>query len=254
MTEPHCHVRSISMPTRSHPITVEIEKILRTLRTSELSTRLKSETINVHLAGLIEAYNCIEDLLQLPLTQQGMSSRCHEKWIEDELNESVRLLDVCSTAKDVLLQMKDQAQDLQTVLRSRGSEADKQQKVRAYLCFRKKMNKNINKCLGELKRMDTTSVPTSLVSQDQHQEMVIKVVKEVREITISFFHTLLSFISSPALKPKSRKWSLVSKFIHNGKKGLEALETSIKDLETGLQCLFKRLIEFRVTLLNICTQ
>ncbi|KAF9622269.1 hypothetical protein IFM89_030311 [Coptis chinensis] len=41
--------------------------------------------------------------------------------------------------------------------------------------------------------------------------------------------------------------------IQNAQKGLEALETRVKDLETGLEGLFKQLIHIRVAILNVFT-
>ncbi|KAF9601789.1 hypothetical protein IFM89_022957 [Coptis chinensis] len=76
-----------------------------------------SATICHSLVGLKELYECVDDLLQLPLTQQSIGLERHEKWVDQILDGSLRLLDVCGTTRDVLSQMKQNVQDLQSSLR-----------------------------------------------------------------------------------------------------------------------------------------
>ncbi|KAF8406686.1 hypothetical protein HHK36_008777 [Tetracentron sinense] len=287
----HYHVRSISLPSRLHPSTLRIEEELNKLRTSEISSA-KAETIKIGLAGIEKLYNCVDDLIHLPLTQQALVHHKHERLVEEVLDGSVSLLDVCGTARDILLMMSERVQDLQSALRSRsGRDSSMESKVGAYICFRKKVKKDIGKCLGELKRMGSKFGLSSLIELDHHLSVVVKVLREVTMITISIFQSLLMFMSAPS-KLKPGRWSLISKLVHaesiancegrqehinevenvdvalyslhggirnkdakvnlqTAQKSLETLEISIGGLETGLECMFRRLIQTRVTLLNI---
>ncbi|OVA16036.1 hypothetical protein BVC80_1823g99 [Macleaya cordata] len=76
------------------------------------------------------------------------------------------------------------------------------------------MNKCINKCLGDFKRIDRKLVSSPLLVQDHQLEMVIRVlIIEVRAITVSIFqYSLLAFMSDS----KTTKWSLVSKLMQKG--------------------------------------
>src|ERR1044072_1283909 len=85
-------VRSISLPTRSHPSTARVEEELNKLK-SCTSSSSRVETICYGLSGLVELYKCIEDLLKLPLTQQALSQHKNDKWLNELLDSPVRFLD-----------------------------------------------------------------------------------------------------------------------------------------------------------------
>ncbi|OVA12128.1 Protein of unknown function DUF241 [Macleaya cordata] len=253
------HTRSISLPTRSNPLTLAVEEQLCRLRSSELAS---SSSICHNLAGLKDLYECVEDFLQLESTQQAKS-------VEGVLDGSLMLLDVCGAAREVLSQMKQCVQDLQSSIRRRSND------IGAYMTSRKKVIKVIRKCLSDLKRMNNKN--NDLVAE-------VSVLREVETTTLSIIESLLSFISG--LKQSS--WSLVSKLMpakrvaHKGEeetsevmkvdialkalishksievndvqKPLEALEMSLQDLEGGLESVFRCLIKNRVSLLNMLNQ
>ncbi|PIA46965.1 hypothetical protein AQUCO_01500478v1 [Aquilegia coerulea] len=211
------HVRSISMPNRSHTKIQDVEECLNKLRNSEPSTSSKAETVNDRLTSLLELYSCVEDLLQLPQTQQGLSHNSRQRWVGDVLEGSVKLLDLY------------QAQDLQTVLHRRGGESVKEAKVGAYILFRKKMKTNISKFLPRPKGNDQ---PHMLTTQ-----------KDMGEI---------EYVDVP-LQSLSRQFSSKKdniETVQQTQTGLEALVASTEDLEIKLQCMLKNLI---LSLLNIYT-
>eukprot|EP00261_Vitis_vinifera_P017661 XP_010647434.1 PREDICTED: uncharacterized protein LOC104878561 [Vitis vinifera] len=150
------------------------------------------------------------------------------------------------------------------------------------------MNKDAKKLLAAMKKMDTRAGASPLLDQDQQLSTVIRVLTEVNAMSISIFQSLVLFLSTPVLKSKPSKWSLVSKYMHKGivsceekhdnvkelenmdfapravsseradletmqiaHKGLEALEFSIEGLDNGLECMFRHLIKTRASLLNI---
>ncbi|OVA10894.1 Protein of unknown function DUF241 [Macleaya cordata] len=253
------HARSISLPTRSHPLTLAVEEQLCRLRPSELAS---SSSICHNLAGLKDLYECVEDFLQLESTQQAKS-------VEGVLDGSLVLFDVCGIVRDVLSQMKQCVQDLQSSIRRRSND------IGAYMTSRKKVTKVIRKCLEDLKKMDCKN--NDLVAE-------ISVLKEVEATTLAIFESLLSFVSGP----KQSIWSLISKLIptkrvaHKGEeetsevmkvdialkalishksievkdvqKPLEALEMILQDLEDGFESVSRCLIKNRVSLLNILNQ
>ncbi|XP_008236143.1 PREDICTED: uncharacterized protein LOC103334939 [Prunus mume] len=276
------HTRSNSFPSRPHPVLQEVDELLQ-IEISE-STSASSSSISHKLSGLQDLHDCVDRLLQLPLTQQALAQEQNEKWANELLDGSLRLLDVSSSAKDAILQTKECVQDLQSIIRRRGGETGLTSEVRKYLTSRKMVKKAIQKAMKNLKGTKNRSTFSSLNKDDETFSVVSK-LREVEAITLTVFESLLSFISGPKSQPSS--WSLVSKMMQSKKVAceetteinefaevdaalnslirhkaskpsaddahnqLDQLESFIQDQEQGLECLFRQMIKTRVSLLNI---
>ncbi|GKV23913.1 hypothetical protein SLEP1_g33587 [Rubroshorea leprosula] len=273
------HTRSNSLPSIPHPVTSQIDGHLSRLRTSESAST--SSSISQKLRGLQGLHECIDKLLLLPLTQQALTKEQRKKWVVEMLDGSLRILDACSTAKDALLDTKECSCELQSIMRrKRGGEMALVSEIRKYLTSRKVMKKATQKVLKNLKGMEKCN------NDDQTPSMAT-MFREVEGADITLFKSLLSFISGAKVQPKTSKWSLVSKLIHhtrveseqevdanefskvdaalqfiighkdnysqieNVQKKLQNLDSCIQDLEEGIECLFRCLINARVSILNI---
>ncbi|PON49981.1 hypothetical protein PanWU01x14_226180 [Parasponia andersonii] len=285
------HVRSISFPSRSHPSTVRVEEQLNKLKTWEAASNTSASVLK-GLSGLEELYECVDDLLNMGSTQQVLSKNQLEKCLEDLLDGSLRLLDICGITRDVLLQTNEHVGALQSALRRRKEDSTMETSITGYICFRKKMKKEVTKLTTALKQVDK-KFEASLASvekdhdRDHHLYAVMRVLTQVCAMNSSVFQSLLVFLTAPS-SPKSRRWSLVSKLVHKGAiaceekqdrvneldsvdaalstlcsdadkiqtahKRLEALEISIDGLENGLESMFRRLIKTRTSFLNIISQ
>lgn len=62
---------------------------------------------------------CVEDLIQLQLTQDALAHEHQQSWVNNLLDGSLRLLDVCSSVKDALLHTKECTRVLQSIRRRR---------------------------------------------------------------------------------------------------------------------------------------
>ncbi|XVE48754.1 hypothetical protein DITRI_Ditri01bG0027600 [Diplodiscus trichospermus] len=278
------HCRSNSLPSRQHPLTSQIDDNLSRLRASEVAST--SSSIGHKLNGLQDLHECVDMLLQLPLTQQALAQEQHRKSVEELLDGSLMILDVCSTAEDALLQTKECTQELQSVMRRRrGAEMGLANAVKKYLTSRKAVKKAICKALKNLKQMEA-KFNSSSFNKDVENEAAISILRKVEAVTVRVLESLLSFISGPDPESKLSHWSLVSKLMHPKKVGcleeqktneianaeaslrsivksdnikhveivqneLQKLELCIQDLEEGIETLFRRLIKSRVTVLNI---
>ncbi|KAI3502791.1 hypothetical protein L1887_31110 [Cichorium endivia] len=279
--------RSISLPSRLQPTSFRVEAELNKLRVWEArscssSETLAAETIRTGLFGLAEVYRCVEELVYSSLTQQGLLS--HGKVLEDALEHSVKLLDVCVIVRDTQQKMKEQAQRLQSSLRRRGTELRIEDEISCYIRLRKQLKKEASKCISSLKRAERkfTLVPSL---KDYNLAMVVKVIREVNVTTSLVLRSVLLFLSSSGTTIKNRHGgcSLISK-LRPGEKGkkttnevgsvddvlfcvlrgteemttahrkLENLVSSIDCIEAGLDVVFRRLIHYRVSILNVLTR
>ncbi|KAI3939661.1 hypothetical protein MKW92_037722 [Papaver armeniacum] len=235
------HVRSISLPKNSHPLTLAVEEQLCQLKGSS------SSSICQNLSGLQKLYECVEDFLS---TQDG-------KCLDTVLDGSIMLLDVCSIIKDVLSQMRQSLQELQSSIRRRSNE------VSEYMISRKKITKVIC-CLADIKN-------------NKQNDVEVNMLREVEATTLAVFESILSFVSV-----QNEKKSLISKLmltkrvanksdeetsevmkvdaivralskgieVSNVKKTLATLEMTLQDLEDGVETVFRCLIKHRVSLLD----
>ncbi|KAI3844598.1 hypothetical protein MKX03_005569 [Papaver bracteatum] len=207
------------LPTNSHPLTLALEEQLCQLKACS------SSSIGQNLSGLQKLYECIEDFLS---TQDG-------KCLDTILDGSIMLLDVCSIIKDVLSQMRQSVQELQSSIRRRSNE------VSEYMISRKKITKVIRNCLADLKNNKKNDTEISLLA-------------EVEATTLAVFESILSFISKLTLTKRvshSEETSEVMKVdiavksltkgieVNNVQKTLGALEMTLQDHEDGLETIFR---------------
>ena len=283
------HARSISLPSRPHPLIPEFDEVLCRLRASEATT--SSSSISHKLSVLRDLQGCVDNLLLLPFTQQTLAQCRHEQWVDELLDGSLRLLDICGMAKDALLQTREGAHELQSSIRRRqGSKNRISSEVEIYLTSRKKVKKAIQKALRNLKGMEKDS-RFSALDKDAETLSLISILREVKTATLTVFEALLSSIAGATAGSKRSGWSLVSKLMQhkhvaseeaeanisefekvdaalytipgNKNKSVNAvhvdnvhnevskLESSIQDLEEGIEFLSRRLIKTMVSLLNI---
>ncbi|XP_048447780.1 uncharacterized protein LOC125480732 [Pyrus x bretschneideri] len=263
------HTRSNSFPSRPHPIVEEVYELLCRLRSSESTST--SSSISHKLSNLKDLHDCVEKLLQLPLTQQSLAQEQNEKWTNELLDGSVRLLDVCATVKDTLSQTKECVQDLQSIIRRRGGESALTSEVTKYLTSRKMVKKAIHKAMVNLKGMKNRSAFSS-PNKDEETIAIVSKLRDVEAVTREVFESLMSFISGPKsrslvskmmqskkaaceIETEVNEFSQVDAALHksadNAQNQLEKLESCIQDQEEGLECLFRQLIKIRVSLLNI---
>ncbi|XP_010526827.1 PREDICTED: uncharacterized protein LOC104804286 [Tarenaya hassleriana] len=273
------HVRSISFPSRSHPSTLAIEEGLNELSAMEISTS-SSRSICASLSGLEELYKCTDDLLNMGSTQRVLSER--RKFLEELLDGSLRLMDICSVSRDLMVETGENVRALQSGVRRRRGGND-HGVVSSYVGFRKNMRKQARKLLVSLKQIENIAGRVITDEEDDHLVAVVHVMRRVVSVSASILNSFLEFLSGS----KKNKWSLVvmkmlqkdgeetdkikkreeneleslDSVVSRGEysrevlgKKLEELEISVGGFEKNLENLFRRLIRTRASLLNVTSQ
>ncbi|XP_022135909.1 uncharacterized protein LOC111007747 [Momordica charantia] len=276
------HIRSNSLPSKPHPIVAQVDEHLCRLKSSEATSSTSS--LGSRLGSLQDLQGCIDKLLLLPFTQQTLVNESDNKWVDDLLEGSLRLLDLCDIAKDALLQTKECARELESVLRRRRGETVSASDLKKCLSSRNMIKKTIHKALKGIKRKCS--------QKSEESSATVGLLKEVEAITYSTVESVLSFIAGSKLPSKLSRWSLVSKVVQpkrvacnsedtyanevemvdatlnsiashttdksnflmqveNVQDSLRKFESSIQDLEEDIESLYRHLIKNRVSLLNI---
>ena len=276
----HQHTRSNSLPTRTHPLISEFHDQLSRLRDLE-ATSSSSTSICQKLNGLQDLHDCVDKLLLLPFTQALAQEQC-EKLVNELLDGSLRLLDVCDMARNALLQAKECTRELQSTMRRRpDNKMEITREVEKYVASRKGVKKSMKKILKDMQ---------TKINYNTEDILIVSLLKDIEAATLIGFESLLTFIAKSKSQSKSSSWSLVSKLVHhkrvaceceetdanefemvdaalqslishkpskysllngNVQTWLRKLELNIQDLEEMLECLSRSIVKTRVSLLNI---
>ncbi|KAH7852812.1 hypothetical protein Vadar_029508 [Vaccinium darrowii] len=163
------HARSVSEPTRLHPLSPHIDE-------------------NLRLNGLSNMFDHL--LLLLPHTQQAFARQQHEPWVKEVLNKYLRLLDICAVAKDMSTQTKLDVQNLLSIFRRRRDTNE----FFGYLTSRKKTKKEIQKSLKDLKRIKSK---TSANAFDKNHGIleILRWLNDVEDTAIGVLEYVLSYMA-----------------------------------------------------------
>ncbi|XP_048497651.1 uncharacterized protein LOC125491575 [Beta vulgaris subsp. vulgaris] len=252
------HTRSCSFPSNSHPIVTQLDESLCRLRSSQAAS---TSSVTNKLNDLKDLYKCVDEFLQLPLNQKNVSQT---QWVEEVLDGSLRLLDICSTSRDVLAQSKERIQDIQSVLRRRCSgELNITSEVAEYLKTRKTSKKMMKKCLKDIKEVDNTQEANVLTDV---QAMTVDVIKSMLSYIVGSQKNSWSFsklVGQKAEKETSASTSefdvvdaTLEVFCHKKKANVDMsqlmkLESEVQEIDEVFECLFRHLVKTRSTLLNV---
>ncbi|KAI3717096.1 hypothetical protein L1987_68455 [Smallanthus sonchifolius] len=249
------HIRSTSLPTRSHPIVLQAQEEIQKFRTWEasISSVPTADTICSALTRLQILYECVDSVLSLPLTQQALTHNQYTELVNELLDKSISLMDICGSTRDLVSQVKENARDVQSALRRKKGEGS------LTTSFIKNLKKDAKKAIASLKQIDEKIGDMKPLDLDQHLLSAIKVVRDVGVVRSSVYRSLLLFLSGSVANPKTSRWSLVQKLLQKGTAHRsDKLEISNEDMvslfqemENGLECMFRSLIKTRASLLNV---
>ncbi|XP_020231644.1 uncharacterized protein LOC109812161 [Cajanus cajan] len=286
-TKSSLHTRCNSLPSAPHPLISQHEEHLQRLKDSQATSSISSSSLCHKLDGLLDLHDCTDKLLQLPIKQQVLARECSDKCVDDILEGSLRLLDICNTAKECLLISKESIHELHSVIRRRkGDETVFTTEGGKYLASRNKLNKAVRKSLRNLKDITNESAVFPSNKDNDDALSVLSILTEAEEVTVRLLESLLLFICDPKGQPKQSRWSAISKLMQpkrvvcDSQESLanefekvdaalrsllshkpssidcflshfENLEMCIQDLEIGVEHLSRKLVRNRVSLLNI---
>lgn len=271
------HVRSSSLPCRSHPLVSQLEDELRATRTWQSAepeghrspAGLRSGLIRMELLHL-----ALGDLLLLPQTRESLrrSTGASSSLVERLLDDFLYFADAYGSFRSALVSLQELQSAAQVAVRWRD-EARLASVARAL----RKVKKEVSRLSSVLRDMSKSAVPTLATSSpgsSAEDAELAGILREVKGVTVSvstavFQSTAAAVASTVAsVAPKSSSWmtlrrrlALTASFekradeeelwARDASEKLDGLEASLMALERGSETVFRGLMNTRVSLLNI---
>ncbi|KAK4437572.1 hypothetical protein Salat_0091100 [Sesamum alatum] len=219
------HGRSLSLPSKLHPAMSQFNENLATIKAAE-PTSSSLSSMETRLNGLRNLYCDLSDLLVLPRIQQIVSQECQEKWVEQVLDGHIRLLDACSTAKDLFSHAKHDVQELLSALRRRDLHG-----IQSYQTSRRRSKKTTQKSLKSLRSFRSRN-GVQCLDKDHETMSLVYMLKESESVTFAMLESLLSYvIGTNKEQARQSGWSLVSKLVLSKKVSHQVEETDINEFK-----------------------
>lgn len=273
-------LRSTSLPVRPHALVQEVEDELQRIRSDAAASASapapsSSSSLAVRLG---DAYGRIEELVRLHLHGGGrdahaLSSAHWRGAVEAEMDASVALLDLCQRARDAVASAKQHVRAARRAVRRRDAVLARAA-VRGYVRCLAKAGKQLDAGGGRKKLLSKRGAPAN--NADETTPAAVKVLSEAGAVTVAVLQCVLSSLSKRAVDTRSRKsmWCVVYKLLGtsdwslgigvckdleghegamSGQETLQELEDGVEAVETGLEHLFRHIVQSRVALLNVLT-
>ncbi|CAH8315634.1 unnamed protein product [Eruca vesicaria subsp. sativa] len=268
------HVRSCSLPARLHSNGLN--------HVQQLLSKLPTDNTNNSLSLLSQLYESVSHLFDDSPVSLLLP---HHSFFTHLLDLSLVHLDLCSKLRDITCRIKDCLRELRSAFRRRGHGGDFTIRchVKAFVRSRRLIHKDLAKLFLLIKQTDHPSIVST--------HPLITLLRKVCSQTCLSIRTVMLSLSSSVPKPKPSRWDLVSKLViknvittsaqvqtgHGNefqmmdeelqkfcsakeikKEGIKSLITNldnvdvtVEELEESLESLYRRMIQARVSLLNI---
>ncbi|KAH6782480.1 hypothetical protein C2S51_007773 [Perilla frutescens var. frutescens] len=273
------HVRSTSLPCRSHPIISQLRDEISALQSwsaAESSARTSAWLCD-GLRRLKAVHESLDDLLHLPQTRESLRGGDYSNLIEKLLEDFLRFVDAYGMFQTLLLRLKEEHSAAQIAVRRKDSA-----RVAAQARNLSKIAKEIGK-LGSSNLFSAATAVAPLRASYNEEAELVDVIDGVVKATVAVSNALFGGISNSAAFRKQscmglslgRKTKYVKveggirefqeldlenlrkkaeEEVKMASKKMHEIEDRILEIEECGERAFRSLINTRVSLLNVLTQ
>ncbi|XP_010935228.1 uncharacterized protein [Elaeis guineensis] len=271
-----CHVRSTSLPCRSHPAIAGLEDEIRALRAwlSLPAPESGSPTwISTGLARIDLLHASLDDLLHVPQAQDTLRRHSSARWTDRLLDDFLRFADAYGSLRSTLMSLKQTQSELHTAIRRRDEA-----RLASSLRSQKRIEKDLAKLAVSIREASRSPAPA--LAADAAEVELAGIMREVTAVSVAASAAVflgIGAVSSTASAAVAASTSRASYWVvaplrklslsqsSSLKKRdweewddgvlerLEALEECIEALESKSERVFRSLVNTRVLLLNILT-
>ncbi|GAV63454.1 DUF241 domain-containing protein [Cephalotus follicularis] len=274
------HIRSVSLPCRSHPLISQLKDEITDLKTraSKPDNRTSAWLCDA-LSSLKVIHNLLDDILQLPQSRESLTHK-HD-WVEKLLEDFLRFVDVYGIFQTSVLALKETHYAAQVAIRKKDDS-----KSALHVEATKKMAREMGKLTSTIRCIGKYTVPGSVGVSIGDADQLGGIISDVIEVTVLVSLALFNGVSLLFVSRKSSWMGLrllklakrvkvdegIQEFQQFGveslwglkKKGDEEVWVTLKRMKDLAGCIdsielvsekvFRSLIRSRVSLLNALTQ
>lgn len=236
------HIRSVSLPCRSHPLISQLEEQIRAVRSWAVSSDGSSVWVVTGLAQIEILQTAVKKFLHLSQKQEILS---HAASTEGLLEDFLLLADIYGSFVTAVVTLKQHQAEVQSAIR----RADKICLVSA-LRSQRHVEKEIAQLVLCLKNVSKCRLHCSVsdASEAEIAGILTEAVSATAVATMAVFSRFVGMSTATSSTMRSFK-----KLASNVVEKLEEAEEFIRNVESCSERVFRSLISLRVSLLNITT-
>ncbi|KAJ3691303.1 hypothetical protein LUZ61_020467 [Rhynchospora tenuis] len=254
------HVRSMSLPCQSHPIISNLEQQIRVIRSFSANPDASFLWIEAGLGQIEAVLTALEEFLHLGQTQETLSQAAST---DSLLEDFLLLADIYSSFVSTIVSLKQHQADVQSALRRADkiclvSAIKSQRFVEKEIAQLSSSLKNISKCrppalASNALEAEITGIMAEAVSTTAVASMALfsgvvamsAAASSTKTSSTTRLFRKLALNSSSNSRVSDEEFGVAEKF--------EQFEVCVGNVESCSERVFRRLINLRVSLLNIST-
>ncbi|KAF7829494.1 DUF241 domain protein [Senna tora] len=219
------HIRSISLPCRSHPLFSQIKEDINHLNTWSSTSNSKfhqqtSSNLCDALSRLKEVHHTLQHILHLPHTQDSLCR--HPQWVDKLLEDFLRFVDVYGIFQSSILSLKEHHSAAQMGIRKRD-----QSKVNEYVKAKNKIAKQMEKLVSEIRCVNNQVQHYYYYNNNDGMGIgdaeLAGVLGDVIRVTLLVSVALFSGMAA-SFASRKLSWTQLVKLSRRGKKEQEGIE------------------------------